>query len=158
MNPWRPHWRTAEGTGLPDTVQSLTLAATLGSLQPALDFIRRGANEANLPDDRAGQIEVIIEEVLMNISRHAYPQGTPGDLTINYWIPGPGELHFEVADQGREFNPLAVSPPDLSLELGDRPIGGLGLVLIRSYADSLAYRRERGWNRLTVAILAARRS
>jgi anti-sigma regulatory factor (Ser/Thr protein kinase) len=141
---------------LPDTVQSLTLAANPLSLQPALDFIRKGAAEASLSDDRAGQVEVIIEEVLMNISRHAYPQGTPGDLTINYWIPAPGELHFEVADQGREFNPLAVGPPDLSLDLGGRPIGGLGLVLIRSYADSLTYRREQGWNHLTFAILADR--
>ena len=99
---------------------------------------------------------MIIEEVLMNISRYAYPEGTAGDLTIKYWIPAPGELRFEVADQGREFDPLAVGPPDLTLELGNRPIGGLGLVLIRSYADSLTYRREGGWNRLSVAIRADR--
>jgi anti-sigma regulatory factor (Ser/Thr protein kinase) len=139
---------------LRDSVQSLTLTATLGSLQPALDFIRKGATEANLPEDRAGQVEVIIEETLMNISRYAYPQGAGGDLTIKYWIPAPGELRFEVADQGREFDPLAASPPDLTLDLGDRPIGGLGLVLIRSYADSLTYRREHGWNRLTFGVSA----
>ena len=142
----------AEGTQLRDTVQSLTLTAEPGSLQSALTFIRKGANDANLPDARAGQTELIVEEILMNISRYAYPQGTVGGLTINYWVPAPGELHFEVADQGREFDHLAVGPPDLTLNLGDRPIGGLGLVLIRPYADSLEYRRAEGWNRLTVGI------
>jgi anti-sigma regulatory factor (Ser/Thr protein kinase) len=139
---------------LRDTVQSLTLTATLESLQPALAFIRKGATEANLPEDRAGQVEVIIEELLMNISRYAYPPGIPGDLTIKYRIPAKGELCFEIADRGREFDPLTVNPPDLTLDLGDRPIGGLGLVLIRSYADSLTYRREQGWNRLTFTISA----
>ena len=137
-----------------DSVQSLTLTATLESLQPALAFIRKGACEAGLPETRTSEVEVIIEEILMNISRYAYPQDTAGDLTIKYWIPAPGELRFEVADQGRQFDPLAVPPPDLTLELGDRPIGGLGLVLIRSYADSLTYRREDGWNRLRFTISA----
>jgi anti-sigma regulatory factor (Ser/Thr protein kinase) len=121
-----------------------------------LAFVRKGASEAHLPETRAAEIEVIIEELLMNISRYAYPQGTAGDLTIKYWIPAPGELRFEVADRGRQFDPLAVAPPDLSLELGDRPIGGLGLVLIRSYADSLTYRHEDGWNRLSFAISSDR--
>jgi len=139
---------------LPDLVKSLTLAAQPASLSPALAFVREAASEANLPDDRAGQLELVMEEILMNLSRHAFPEGTPGNVTIAYSITAPGVLHLEVADQGREFDPLAATPPDLTLDLAGRPVGGLGIFLIRSFADSLEYRREEGWNRLTFAISA----
>jgi anti-sigma regulatory factor (Ser/Thr protein kinase) len=48
----------------------------------------------------------------------------------------------EIADYGRIFNPLTADPPDLSRGLADRPIGGLGVFLVRSMVDSIEYRRE----------------
>jgi anti-sigma regulatory factor (Ser/Thr protein kinase) len=139
---------------LSDKTQSLTLIAQPGSLQPAFAFIRKGASEANLPEDRAGQLELIIEEILMNVTLHAYPESAEGEVIITYSIPAPGDLLLEVADQGREFDPLAASPPDLTLDMALRPVGGLGIFLIRTLGDSLVYRREHGWNRLTFAISA----
>lgn len=119
-----------------------------------LDFVRKAAEEASLPEDRAAQLDLIMEEIVMNISRYAYPEGAAGDFTISYSIPAAGELQFEISDQGREFDPLAESAPDLSLDIAGRPVGGLGILLIRSFADSLSYRREQEWNRLTFAISA----
>lgn len=94
-----------------------------------------------------------MEEILMNISRYAYSD-VPGELTIRYWVPGAGQLRVEVADQGREFDPLKASLPDLPPDLTGRPIGGLGIFLIRSFADSITYRRDGDWNRLTIAVSA----
>jgi anti-sigma regulatory factor (Ser/Thr protein kinase) len=71
-----------------------------------------------------------------------------------YSVSGPGELAVEFGDQGVEFNPLTISPPDLTLELTARPVGGLGVFLLREFADSLSYRREQGWNRLTFEVSA----
>lgn len=88
----------------------------------------------------------------MNIARHSYPQDAPGLVTITYRVPEPGELSVEVKDQGIEFDPLAAAPPDLTLDLARRPIGGLGVFLLRTFASSLSYRREQGWNRLTFGI------
>jgi len=88
----------------------------------------------------------------MNIVRYAYPEGARGIVTVSYTIPRPGELAVEVGDQGVEFDPLAASPPDLTLDLAQRPIGGLGIHLLKSFAKSLTYRREQGWNRLTFEI------
>jgi anti-sigma regulatory factor (Ser/Thr protein kinase) len=133
---------------------SLTLPAQAGSLDPAMEFVRKAAREANLPDDRTGQVELIVEEIIMNLSLHAYPEGAPGDVVIAYSIPAVGTLCVEVADRGREFDPLASSAPDLTLDLAGRPVGGLGIFLIRSFADSLAYRRDEGWNRLSFAVSA----
>ena len=134
--------------------QSLTLVGKAESLGPAMDFVRDGAREANLPESRIHELDLLLEEILVNIWRYSYPEGAPGTVIVTYSIPEPGELAVEVGDQGIEFDPLKAGPPDLTLDLDQRPVGGLGIWLVKSFARSLTYRREQGWNRLTFAISA----
>lgn len=100
------------------------------------------------------ELDLLIEEILVNICRYSYPEGAPGTVVVTYSILELGELTVEVGDQGVEFDPLKVTPPDLTLDLAQRPVGGLGIWLLKSLARSLSYRREHGWNRLTFAISA----
>lgn len=100
------------------------------------------------------ELDLVVEEILMNISRYAYPDSDPGMVTVTYSISAPGELTVEVGDRGIAFNPLTASSPDLTLDLASRPVGGLGIFLLKSFARSLAYRREQGCNRLTFGISA----
>ena len=130
----------------------MTLVAKAESLGPATEFVRKGAREANLPEPRVRELDLLIEEILVNICRYSYPEDAPGTVTVTYLVPAPGELAVEVGDQGIEFDPLKVSPPDLTLDLARRPVGGLGILLLKSFARSLTYRREHGWNRLTFGI------
>ena len=119
-----------------------------------MEFVRTGALEASLPEARIGELDLLIEEIFMNVCCHAYPDGRQGVVTLTYSVPAPGELSVEVADQGVEFNPLTAPPPDLTLNLESRPIGGLGIFLVKTLAPSITYRRDRGWNRLTFGISA----
>jgi anti-sigma regulatory factor (Ser/Thr protein kinase) len=130
------------------------VAATSASLHAAQEFVRTGALEAGLPEGRIGELDLVIEEIFMNVCRYAYPDGGPGDVTLTYSVPAPGELNVEVADQGAEFNPLTAAPPDLTLSLESRPIGGLGIFLVKALARSITYRRDHDWNRLTFGISA----
>ncbi len=91
---------------MPGTTRSLTIAAKTASLHAAMEFVREGAREASLPEARLGELDLLIEEVFMNVCRHAYPDGMQGVVTLTYSVPAPGELSVEVADQGVEFNPL----------------------------------------------------
>jgi anti-sigma regulatory factor (Ser/Thr protein kinase) len=134
--------------------RSLRLAANTACLGAATEFVRTGALEAGLPETRIGVVDLLIEEIFMNVCRHAYPDGTQGGVTLTYSVPAPGELSVEVADQGAEFNPLTAVPPDLTLDLESRPIGGLGVFLVKTLASSITYRRDRDWNRLTFGISA----
>jgi anti-sigma regulatory factor (Ser/Thr protein kinase) len=130
----------------------LTLQAQAESLGPITLFVRQGAREANLPASRVGELDLLVEEIFMNITRHSYPSGLPGPVSVTYSVTGPGELSVEFGDQGIEFNPLTVDPPDLALDLDQRPVGGLGVFLLKAFAHSLSYRREQGWNRLTFGL------
>jgi serine/threonine-protein kinase RsbW len=139
---------------LPGTSQSRTLSAGPESLVPVTEFIRTGASEANLPELQIRQLELVVEEILVNIWRHSYPEGAPGKVTISYSVPRLGEMEVEVGDQGVEFDPLTADAPDLTLDLAQRPVGGLGIFLLKSFARSLRYRRHEGWNRLSFGITA----
>jgi anti-sigma regulatory factor (Ser/Thr protein kinase) len=130
------------------------MAANTAFLNAAMEFVRTGALEANLPEARIGELDLLIEEIFMNVCCHAYPDGRQGVVTFTYSVPAAGELRIEVADQGAEFNPLTAPPPDLTLNLESRPIGGLGIFLVKTLAPSIEYRRDRDWNRLTFGMSA----
>ena len=58
---------------MPETPQSLTLVAKAESLGPATEFVKKGAREANLPEPRVGELELLIEEIFINVTRYSYP-------------------------------------------------------------------------------------
>lgn len=134
------------------TTQSLTLPSEVELLGAVTRFVREGAREASLSDARMNELDLLVEEIFMNIARHSYPEGTSGMVSVTYSVSGPGELDVEFGDQGMEFNPLEVDPPDLASDLAQRRTGGLGVFLLKEFADSLSYRREQGWNRLTFGV------
>ena len=140
---------------MPGRSKSLTLDAKAESLGPITEFVRNGAREAKLPELRIHELELLIEEILMNIARYSYPEGAPGTVTVTYSVPKQGELAVEIGDQGVAFDPLKSDWPDLTPDLSRRPVGGLGILLVRSFAKSLTYRREQGWNRLRIGISAS---
>ena len=53
-----------------------------------------------------------------------------------------------VSDDGPEFDPLAAAEPDTALGVEERPVGGLGIALVRRLMDAVEYERRGGRNRL----------
>ena len=90
-----------------------------------------------------------IDELVTNCIKYGYDDAD--EHTIEITLSEVDEtLTMVVADDGHAFNPLRARPPDLSLPIEDRPIGGLGIHLLRELADHLAYERRDGTNRLTL--------
>ncbi len=129
-------------------LKRLTLPATAGSIAAFSEFVRDGAEEAGVDAQEFGKLELVLEEILINVARYAYTPET-GAVEVSYVPAGPHKIRIEIADCGRVFNPLEADPPDLSRGLADRPIGGLGVFLVRSMVDSIDYRREQGRNILS---------
>jgi len=126
----------------------LTLPAVAESIAPFREFVRAGAIERGIASEQLEWLDLILEEILINVARYAYAPGE-GEVEVGYGPDGTGRLHIEIVDSGRLFNPLAVDPPDLSRGLADRPIGGLGVFLVRSMVHSIDYRREQDRNILS---------
>ena len=128
-------------------MKTLTLPATAGSIPPLSEFVREGAVAAGIATDELGKLDLILEEVLMNVARYAYTEGS-GEVEVRY-MAEKGRLRVEIIDSGIVFNPLEADSPDLSRGLVDRPIGGLGVFLIKNMVETVHYRRENDQNVLT---------
>jgi anti-sigma regulatory factor (Ser/Thr protein kinase) len=90
-----------------------------------------------------------IEEVVTNCIEYGYDDDDEHTIVIVLSISD-GKLIMEVIDDGHRFDPLHQPAPDFSLEVQDRPIGGLGIYLLRKLADHISYERRDGTNRLTL--------
>jgi len=132
----------------------LTLPADIGTLGQLSATIRECANRSGLGQDKTGDLELIAEEVLTNIVNHAYTE-QKGTVEIDFKTGTPGELTVEFSDEGPAFDVLAVPDPELSANIAERSIGGLGVFLVKQLADDVAYRRGNGRNILTVTVRRA---
>ena len=95
------------------------------------------------------EMNVALEELLTNVISYAYDDNQEHEITLRLSFVD-GELTAELADDGRPFNPLEAADPDLSIPLEERPIGGLGIFLVRKFTTDLAYQRRDGKNFLTL--------
>jgi anti-sigma regulatory factor (Ser/Thr protein kinase) len=130
----------------------LSLPAVLESLKPACSFIREGAQQASLSEDDCGKLDLVVEELVVNVARYGYPDGNQGAVDLRYDVLEPGRLIVEICDSGVAFNPLDSNPPDFSRGLAERPVGGLGIFLVQSIAESISYSRVDGQNIISFRI------
>ncbi len=116
---------------------------------------------ARIVDDfgRRHQIEVQIiytmklalDEILTNIISYAYDDAKEHIIVIRLSLDQE-KWTVEVEDDGRPFNPLNAPEPDTKQLLGERPIGGLGIHLVRKLIDELEYRRQNDRNILVMRL------
>lgn len=125
----------------------LTLPAvpqSLPALQAAVDAL---CTQAGADGELRADLQVVLDEVCSNVFAHAHALGTPGPLRLllRHWAAAsgsPAALELSFIDHGRPFDPLAAPRPDLDLPLDERPIGGLGIHLLRQLTDRQLYRHS----------------
>jgi len=131
-------------------MESLRLTAESASVTRLLDFIITQAEKAGFSEDEQTQIRVGCEEVLVNITKYAYPE-TPGDVSVTCKKTlNTRQLTVIIQDWGIPFNPLSQPQPDITAPVDTREIGGLGIYLTRRVMDEVNYKRENDSNILTL--------
>jgi len=104
--------------------------------------------------DRINEIELALEEALVNIISYAYPDSNAiGNVEICCWLNDKSLFIIEIKDSGIPFDALKKDDPELSTELSEREVGGLGIYLIKQFMDDVKYRREKGHNILNFAVI-----
>jgi anti-sigma regulatory factor (Ser/Thr protein kinase) len=91
----------------------------------------------------------VLDEIVINIIAHGYDDEHEHQIRVSLALEG-DILAIQVEDDGKPFNPLEVPPPNLDLPIDDRPIGGLGIFIVRSTVNEVEHRREGGRNILTM--------
>ena len=108
-------------------------------------FIEAVAQAGSLNQSTAMSLNLALEEAVTNVILYAYPEGTEGLVDIEAIIRK-HQICFKITDSGRPFDPTQVAEVDTTLPLEERPIGGLGIHIVRSIMDEVSYNREDGHN------------
>lgn len=112
-----------------------TLRERLEELGEACGFSPKSLFETNL----------VLDELVTNVISYGFPQGGDHCLEVDLRVED-DTLFAVLSDDGKPFDPRQSPDPDMSCPLEDRPIGGLGIHLVRKFVESLDYERTGGRN------------
>lgn len=122
--------------------------AGLAALADALDGLLLARR---LPRTVLDDARLVVEEVLANVYDHGGRDGAPPWSELEVAQRG-DLLWLHLRDDGPPWDPLQAPAPDLDAEIDDRPVGGLGIHLVREFAAEIHYAREGALNHLAVAL------
>lgn len=131
--------------------EGITLKNDVKEVEALGSFVKQVAEILSLGKTLTGKMRLAVEETVVNVMEYAYPQGTMGEVNIRATSNG-HRLKFIISDSGTPFNPTKVTAADTTLSAEERPIGGLGILLVRELMDSINYERINGKNVLTLSI------
>ena len=128
---------------------SITLTNDIQQVPQLADFVDMVCEEVGMDMEVAIQMNLAMEEAVVNVMSYAYPADTVGDVTIEA-VTIADQLQFTITDSGIPFDPTTKDEVDTTLSAEERPIGGLGIHLVRQLMDSINYERIDGKNVLTL--------
>ncbi len=130
---------------------SLKVETRVAELERISAAVKAFGEQQNWPANLIFKVTLVLEELGINIMNNGYDDGLHEFEIV--LTSEPDTLRVEVLDDGRPFDPLNDAPiPDLESSLDERPVGGLGIYLVRSMVDRMHYRRTGDQNRLTLEI------
>ena len=131
-------------------MKELTVDAAVENIEVVTDFVNEELEKLDCPLKARRQIDVAIDELFGNIARYAYSPDV-GKATVRFSVEeNPLEVTITFIDNGIPFNPLEKSNPDTHLSAEERPIGGLGIFLVKKSMDLVEYEYKNGQNILKI--------
>jgi serine/threonine-protein kinase RsbW len=128
--------------------QEITVAATIEQIPVVSDFIERLMSLAGFDSRKIMEFLLALEEAFTNVAKYAY-SGKDGMIHIVARVHG-NRLELIIEDEGTPFDPTAHTVALSQADTKDRPVGGLGIHLIRCYVDGMSFEFRDGKNALTL--------
>jgi serine/threonine-protein kinase RsbW len=116
---------------------TVKLRADLTELATIRDFVARTGRDLGLPERMIYDLTLAVDEACSNVIRHAYG-GQAGTIEVRVQSHD-GCVRVTIRDWGEAFDPAAVPVPDVGAPLEQRPLGGLGLFLMRQAMDDVEF-------------------
>ena len=129
--------------------ESLTLPNDIETIPELNMFVDRVCESVGFDMATTASLNLAMEEAVVNVMNYAYPKSLKGLITIRA-IANDARLKFIITDSGTPFDPTTKEDADITLSATERPIGGLGIYLVRQIMDSVNYERIDDMNVLTL--------
>jgi len=136
-------------SSVPEQTVNVTIRNEIADLSSVTEAVDRVGAEAEIPAKTVMQLQVVLDEVLSNVIKYAWPDGGTHEFYVRINVRN-GGIVITITDDGRPFNPLDQPPPTTPAG-GGRPLpGGLGIHMVRQLVDSIEYVRFDGRNQVTL--------
>ena len=131
-------------------MDSWTLDATIENVEKVTELIDAELEAAGASMKAEMQINIVIDEIFSNIAKYAYSVDR-GEATVTLEITeDPLKAKIQFMDSGIPYDPLSEPDPDITAKIDDRPVGGLGILIVKKTMDDVFYEYKDGQNTLTV--------
>ncbi len=125
------------------------LKSKLSELNTLCRHLEDCGNAMELPQKCLFEINLGLDELFTNIISYGFDDGI--EHQIKFSLAKEQEtLVVQVEDDGKPFNPLEATGPEVSQDLDTINIGGLGIHLVKKMMDEIDYQRVEGKNRLVL--------
>lgn len=125
-------------------MKELRVKAEINKLDNVISFVGEILDDTLCNFKQRFAIEEAVEEIFVNISKYAYYPNIGEALIRAEVIDDFIEITF--IDSGIKYNPLEREDPDINLSADERPIGGLGIFMVKNLMDDVKYRYENNQN------------
>jgi anti-sigma regulatory factor (Ser/Thr protein kinase) len=130
---------------------SLTLANRMDEVARLVALLESFGARAGLSDDLTFRLTLTLDEVITNVIEHGYDDAAVHQIGLSVAWDGTS-VTAVIEDDGRPFDPLQVPRPGVDAPLDEPKSGGLGVYLVRTLAQAVAYRRVGMRNVLTLTL------
>ena len=134
--------------GISDNIKTFKQKAVQENYKSFYSWLHGACEEWNINADISNKLDMCAEEIYANIMFYAYPDKA-GDIEAELKKTETGII-LEFRDDGIEYNPLEKPDPDIGLPPEERPIGGLGIYMVKEMTDEISYKRADNKNILTL--------
>ncbi len=128
---------------------SLRIKNLLDEIPAATELAAHWLVSRGVPREETFFARLAIDEIVSNCVKYGYDDSCEHHIEIELVIAS-GRLTIAITDDGHFFNPLDHPEPDTSLPIEERPVGGLGIHLLRKMSDDIEYERTFERNRLKI--------
>lgn len=133
-------------------MKEIHVDSKIENIPEVMDFVRAELEALGCSEQVKAQFKMAVDELFGIICLYAYGEGA-GPVTVSVGLEGDPPAAVALCDSGSPYNPLEADLPDIGLDIEDRPVGGLGIFLIREMMDSMSYEYKDGCNVLKLTRL-----
>ena len=131
-------------------MKELNISATVENIPVVTAFVDEQLEALNCPLKALMQIDIAIDELFGNIAQYAYNPDI-GSATVRVEVSeDPLAVIITFIDGGIPYDPLKADDPDITLSAEDRPLGGLGIYMVKKSMDAIIYEHRDGKNILSI--------
>ena len=142
-----------DGQNTDVAARELTVPADAKAMPDLVAFLEGALEAMDCPPAISTKLMICLDEIASNVMKFSGAHTLT--VRLEHGAP-PGTWRLSFADDGTPWDPLSHADPDITLSAEERPIGGLGLLMVKKMMDEVTYAREGETNVLRLQIAQKR--